>query len=464
MIPVHSAQTIRDAEQLFFATHPGIDLMGRAAAGVALAAAELIGSGGRILVVVGPGNNGGDGLFAAAQLGGQGYQVQLWLAAGRCHEEGLAAALAAGAVVVDFDDAQGAVAAADLVIDAYTGIRGRPGLPQDVALVSHACRQHGVLVLAVDIPSGLDADAPELGECFRANRTVTFASLKLAHVAQPAAGACGGVEVVDIGLQLPEPGLLRLADADFSAWWPAPGPTDDKYSRGVLRLDTGSAAYPGAAVLGALGATHSGAGMVRYVGPARDLVLQSCPSVVCHEGRVQAQAVGSGWGGPDPTRLAKAVSIGVPTVFDAEALIGLPESLPNNSLLTPHAGELARLLDVSRAEVEADPLGAATEAALRHQCAVLIKGATQYVAFPGSVPIVVPPGTAWLAQAGSGDVLAGVAGTLLAAGLPAQRAGALAAALQALASQADVGPTPPGRLAERFSSHIGLVARNRTNL
>ena len=248
---------------------------------------------------------------------------------------------------------------------------------------------------------------------------------------------------------------------EIAAWWPVPGAESHKYTRGVVGIDAGSPQYPGAALLAIAGALGAGPGMVRYLGSApRDLVVGRFPSVVLADGQVQAVVAGSGWGalaeaGP---RLREAMERRVPLVIDADALRLLPADLPAETLLTPHAGELARLLGVERGEIEADPVAAAVLAAERFKATVLLKGAVQPVASPdGSVRLALP-GPAWTAQAGSGDVLAGACGTLLAAGLPAGRAGLMAASLQALTASRFPGPYPPDVQASRFPEVVwGLV-------
>ena len=248
---------------------------------------------------------------------------------------------------------------------------------------------------------------------------------------------------------------------EIAAWWPVPGAESHKYTRGVVGIDAGSPQYPGAALLAIAGALGAGPGMVRYLGSApRDLVVGRFPSVVLADGQVQAVVAGSGWGalaeaGP---RLREAMERRVPLVIDADALKLLPADLPAETLLTPHAGELARLLGAERGEIEADPVAAAVLAAGRFGATVLLKGAVQPVASPdGSVRLALP-GPAWTAQAGSGDVLAGACGTLLAAGLPAGRAGLMAASLQALTASRFPGPYPPDVQASRFPEVVwGLV-------
>lgn len=443
MRPVSAAQAIREAEAEYFASHPGIDLMARAASHVAEQADAMLGERGRVLAVAGPGNNGGDALFAAAVLAARGHQVGYWLVTGRGHEDGLAAAHDSGCTEWSAAEAFAEVGTTSLVIDGLTGIGGRPGLPPGVTGFADHCRQHGVPVLSIDLPSGLEADSCLASASFTATRTLTFAAEKLCHVARPAADRCGEVVVADIGLTLEEPSVWRAEESDLAASWPVPDSRSDKYSRGVVGVDTGSSHYPGAGVLGVLGALCSGAGMVRYLGPARAEVIAAAPSVVGADGRVQALVVGSGWGSPEEDRFRSACERDVPLVVDAEALCHLPGPIHAGSLLTPHAGELARLLGVRRADIEADPLPHVRAAARQHGVTVLLKGASQYVAEPGGKVTVAVPGPAWTAQAGSGDVLAGICGTLLAAGLEPGPAALAAAGLQALTAAAHPGPHPP---------------------
>jgi len=264
----------------------------------------------------------------------------------------------------------------------------------------------------------------------------------------------------------PAPSVKKMSLRTWRSAWPAPTAGDDKYSRGVVGVDTGSARYPGAAVLSTLGALRAGAGFVRFCGTpsARDALLARCPSVTFGTGRVNAWVLGCGWDEDEMNvaRLASRLADGVPCVLDAGALwvigaalesLGL-DHLPKDCLLTPHAGELARLLGVGRALVTADPIGHVRQAAGRLGAAVLLKGAEQFCAAPDGRVVMAVPGPAWTAQAGSGDVLAGAAGTLLAAGLPGQEAGLAAASLQALAASQNPGPWSPDQLADRFPSVI----------
>ncbi|RMB58354.1 NAD(P)H-hydrate epimerase [Tessaracoccus antarcticus] len=455
MRTVATASHLRAAEEKVFSEQPGVDLMSRAADAI-VSVARVIAPSGPVVVAVGPGNNGGDGLYAAAALAGD-RDVLVWLAMGTGHEAGLHAADEAGCRQVDAAEATESLTDASLVIDAVLGIGGRAGLPEHLAMFVDAVDALGVPVLAVDLPSGLDTDSGAAHPSFRADCTVTFAAPKPCHVVGEASERCGDLVVVDIGVPVPDTGVFVAEESDVARWWPVPGPDSHKYTRGVVGLDTGSSHYPGAALLGCAGALHAGPGMVRYLGGApQGLVVSRFPSVVMADGRVQAMVLGSGWGDLEDAaeRLAGALSRGVPLVLDADALSLLPADLPPGSLLTPHAGELARMLGVQRHEVDADPMGKAREAASRFGATVLLKGGTQYVATPSGTVTIAVRGPAWTGQAGSGDTLAGACGTLLAAGLEADRAAILGASLQAITASRHPGPHPPDVLASFFPDVI----------
>ena len=478
MRDIYSVETIRAAEEATGELLASGVLMQRAASGLASAIMrELRGPGRgsacgrlrgrRVLVAVGSGNNGGDALWAAVRLLRRGVRVSAWRCGSRVHEQGWDAFVAAGGRDVDAVGALGALPDADLVVAGVLGIGGRAGLRPEVALFADACADAGVPVVAVDLPSGLEADACRAEVSFRASLTVTFGGLKACHVLEPARTRCGRVEVVDIGLHPGEPMLRQWEPADLAAAWPAPGPTSDKYSRGVVGIDTGSKRYPGAAVLSTGGAVHAGAGMVRYLGSATEAVVAAFPNVVTASGRVQAHLIGSGWGdrADGPEVVSAKLDDGVGVVVDADAIALVKgRRLGRGVLLTPHAGELARLLGVDRSAVEAEPAGHARWAASETGATVLLKGATQYVATPdGNVTLAVP-GPAWTAQAGSGDTLAGIAGALLAAGLSARDAALAGASIQAEVAHAFPGPLPPQELAQRIGQVVGqllAVARDR---
>jgi len=247
----------------------------------------------------------------------------------------------------------------------------------------------------------------------------------------------------------------------LSTKWPRFPVEADKYARGVVGIDTGSDRYPGAAVLTVLGALNAGAGFIRFTGPAaREAILARTPSVTFGDGRVDAWVAGSGWDDADPgtpERWQRVIAAGRPVVVDAGALSLAVDGAPDGSLLTPHAGELARLLGVTRDEVEADPAGMAVRAAQEFRVTVLLKGHRQIVATPGGKATEPYEGSPWLARAGSGDVLAGVAGTLLAQTKDPELAGLLAAALQAYSSIQHPGPYPPDRAAEFLPEDLGGI-------
>lgn len=469
----YTVAQIRAAEAQAFARLGPDALMQAAAAGLASAILRLLRDhrrrayGAKVLLVVGSGNNGGDALFAGAILARRGVQVRAWQCGPRWHEAGVQAFLAAGGRPADRGLAETWVQSGDLIVDAVAGIGSRPGLSEGLAAFAALCSSSAVPVVAVDLPSGVAPEPPfSTAPSFRADLTVTFGGYKLCHLLEPTRSLCGEISLVNLDLELPEPEVIGWEDDDVSAVWPVPDATGDKYRRGVVGLDTGSPAYPGAAVLSAAGALGVGAGMVRHFGPpvVGERVLNSFPNVVLGQGRVQALVLGSGWGDrKDRGVVARAVAAGVPLVVDADALGHLPPKGHPGVLLTPHAGELARLLQIDRAQVETDPLQAVGAAAGRTGCTVLLKGATQYLAEPGLGQIrLAVPGPAWAAQAGSGDVLAGACGALLAAGLSAPEAGLAAASLQAMVGGRFPGPTSPQTFADLAPGLIGAQIADKS--
>lgn len=449
MISAYTGTQVRAAEEPLLAAGLGDVLMQRAAHGLANAVIRGLQDRGRriygcrVVVLTGKGNNGGDGLYAAAVLAARGMRTTAVLTAGSAHQSALAAFERAGGRCEQLTDAAlGALSAeaagADVVIDAILGTGADGGLRGTAAhlveTVTRAldARAEPALVVACDLPSGVDSDTGEVVHpLLPAQLTVTFGGAKAGLLADPGADFAGHVQVVPIGIEehLPWPAVRRLEAADVARLLPRPGRRAHKYSRGVLGVVAGSTDYPGAAVLACRGALASGVGMVRYLGPpdVADLVRQSCPEVVCSGGsvadsRVQAWLVGSGVGPGDEEQLQRArdaVSSGLPTVADAGALPALPDVLAPQVVLTPHAGELASLLQrlggpEDRAAVEAGTLGAVRRAAGLTEATVLLKGATTLVASPFQDFYSQAEGTPWLATAGSGDVLAGIIGALLA--------------------------------------------------
>ncbi|MEV0842611.1 NAD(P)H-hydrate dehydratase [Actinocatenispora sera] len=458
---------VRAAEQALMATVPDGALMQRAAAGLAVRAAGLLADRGvyssRVLLLVGAGNNGGDTLFAGARLARRGAQVRALLLAGEhTHAAGLADFRAAGGRLVD--EVSGPV---DLVLDGIVGIGGRPGLRPDALAAVRAVAGAGAPVLAVDVPSGVDVDtgaAP--AESVWADVTVTFGTYKPCLVVGPAAPRAGLVELIDIGLALylptapvaeadgpsgwsvsPALPALSVPDADdIAAIWPVPVPSSDKYTRGVVGVATGSEAYSGAAVLSVGGALAGPAGFVRYAGHAADHVRRAWPPAVIADrvgdaGRVQAWVVGSGLGTDVRAKgeLRAALAADVPVCVDADGLtlladdpVGWLADRTAPTVLTPHDREFARL---AGAEPGDDRPAAARELAARLGVTVLLKGDRTVVASPDGRCLVNSTGTAVLATAGSGDVLSGLLGSLLAAGLPAERAAIAAAFAHGLAGR-----------------------------
>ncbi|MDU8995173.1 NAD(P)H-hydrate dehydratase [Streptomyces mirabilis] len=459
MRTAYSVETVRAAERELMARLAEGALMQRAAAGLAAACADLLGRvyGSRIVLLVGSGDNGGDALYAGARLARRGAGVTaVLLVPERTHGAGLAALRRAGGTVAGSGAAEELILRADLVVDGIVGIGGKGGLrPEAVPLAAYAADSRAAVV-AVDLPSGIEADTGEvLGTAVRADLTVTFGTHKPGLLIDPGREYAGSVRLVDIGLELPEEAELEaLQHVDVAARLPVPGAESDKYRRGVVGIAAGSARYPGAAVLAVSGALRGGAGAVRYVGPAADAVISRFPETLVSDqgparaGRVQAWVVGPGVG-DDASAVAQVLGADVPVLVDADGLRLADRSAVRArtapTLMTPHAGEAAALLGVSRESVEGARLSSARELALRYGATVLLKGSTTLVADPaGGAVRVNPTGTAWLATAGSGDVLSGLAGSLLAAGLSALDAGSVGAYLHGLAGRLAADGAPLG--------------------
>jgi ADP-dependent NAD(P)H-hydrate dehydratase / NAD(P)H-hydrate epimerase len=445
-------------------------LMQRAAAGLAAVCAGLLPRvyGSRVVVLAGSGDNGGDALYAGARLARRGAQVVAVAAGSRVHEGGAGALRAAGGQVTGPGDArlEPTVHAADLVLDGLLGIGGRGGLrePQaTLAALAEKARGSGTTVVAVDLPSGVDADTGEVtGAAVRADVTVTFGTWKTGLLIDPGAAHTGLAHLVDIGLapHLPAPATTAYAAADVAALLPRPGRESDKYRRGVLGIVAGSDRFTGAAALAVGGALRGGAGMVRLVtAPAAAAVVrQHWPEAVITvtgesgdaveaAGRVQAWLAGPGMGTDEParSRLVAVLATDMPVLVDADGLTLAarePELVAGRraaTLLTPHAGELARLLRADPATVTARRAEHARAAAAAYGCCVLLKGSTTVIA-GGEGPLLVnPTGTGWLATAGTGDVLAGLAGALLAQGLDVGEAAAAAAYLHGISARYAAG-------------------------
>jgi len=508
----HAVADVRAAERELMARSPDGALMQRAAAGLAAVCADLLDPvyGSRVVVLAGSGDNGGDALYAGAQLARRGAAVTALTTSSRLHEGGAAALRAAGGRLIpaasgpahisnpagtsglaggggpagsDGQPAAGGLSAAameligraDLVVDGMLGIGGQGGLREPAAALAAAAADGPGVVVAVDLPSGVDADTGEVaGAAVRADVTVTFGTWKPGLLIDPAASLAGTAELIDIGLGpcLGPPAVTALQAADVAGLLPRPGAESDKYRRGVLGVVAGSTRFTGAATLAVGGALRGGAGMIRLVSAAHaaEIARQHWPEAVITvvgrdtdpagglatagavpaaeavgaAGQVQAWVAGPGMGTDDDaaTLLASVLASDLPVLVDADGLTIaahqralLRRDAP--TLITPHAGELARLLGTDRDAVEARRLAHARQAADGLGVTVLLKGSTTVIAGPhGTGPVLVnATGTSWLATAGSGDVLSGLAGALLAQGLSPAEAGAAGAYLHGLAGR-----------------------------
>ncbi|MDG4763730.1 NAD(P)H-hydrate dehydratase [Solwaraspora sp. WMMD406] len=462
MIPVWRVADVRNAEKALMATVPPGTLMQRAAAGLARRCALLLAErggvyGARVLLLVGSGDNGGDALYAGARLARRGARVSaLLLRPQRVHADGLTALLAAGGRTTDDPGTP-----SDLVVDGITGIGGSGGLREPAASAVASAVRSGAPLVAVDVPSGVTVDTGGLPEpvgggngtttVVSADVTVTFGCLKPALLVGPAATYAGQVDLVDIGLTpwlRGDPAFQVPDRADVARWWPRPGPAAEKYNRGVVGVATGSATYPGAAVLSVGGALAGPTGLVRYAGGAAEQVLAHHPSViatgrVADAGRVQAWVCGSGLGGgaAAAAELRAVLAAPVPVVLDADALTMIVDGTWSDLLrdrraptvVTPHDREFARLAGQAPGD---DRVGAALRLAAWMQATVLLKGDRTVVAHPDGRAFVNTTGSPALATGGTGDVLAGLLGSLLAAGLPPERAALAAAYAHGLAGRA----------------------------
>ncbi|GAA3672465.1 bifunctional ADP-dependent NAD(P)H-hydrate dehydratase/NAD(P)H-hydrate epimerase [Arthrobacter ginkgonis] len=498
MIPAYTGSQVRAAEQPLLDAGRGPALMGQAAFGLAHHTMDLLRTergrvyGSSAAALVGTGNNGGDALFALALMAKRGVACTAILTGEKAHPGGLAALRKAGGKLVRTDhpvgsrprsrvnrwrEANQVIAGADVLIDAVvgTGARGAVELPR----VSP-----GTLVVACDLPSGVDADTGEAhGGVLPADLTVTFGALKVGLAVGEGRLLAGRVEVVDIGLgpHLGKPELRLLEPKDAVRTLPRPAQSVHKYSRGVLGVVAGSAQYPGAALLTATAAVNTGLGMLRTVSAPEvgPLLAQRVPEAVPAQdttAHVQAWAVGPGIG-EDPLQAkntAEAIGTGQPCVVDASALRTFqPEQGHGRLVLTPHAGELEDLLNraglrVDRTAIERDPLRWARWAAVGYSSVVLLKGPTTVCVSPDGYAIVVSAGGPELATAGSGDVLTGIIGALLAV-QPVQlaphdlvRLAATAAMIHGTAGRlAGPGPFGASGLAEAVPEALALVRQGQ---
>ena len=468
---VYTADSIRAAEAPLLTSLPEGELMRRASYGLALHAVKEIRRikgnvyGSHVVLIVGAGNNGGDTLWAGTYLRRKGAAVTaILLNPERTHKAGLTAFRAAYGNVISFSDTAvsgnvenadlvSAIKTADLALEGIVGIGGHGPLRESAAAIINALEEASVPIMSVDIPAGIDPDTgvrhhPHVHPM----ATVTFGALKPCRIL--AGPYCGRVSLVDIGLDLnaETPAMQVLSDEDVAAQWPIPGSTDNKYTTGVVGICAGSHKYPGAALLSVAGATHASSAMVRYAGSATDLVLFHQPDTICvtspkHAGHVNAWAVGPGIGTDENAykRLRWILKQDVPVVVDADAITLIsrfPELMDYRpegaaTLVTPHTGEFLRLcsaysaasqylLPQSTTDIEQMGCSAAVTAcreAWKNQginLSILLKGRATYIA--GSEGIYAEDtGSSWAATPGSGDVLTGIVGALVAHGAVAGR-------------------------------------------
>jgi hydroxyethylthiazole kinase-like uncharacterized protein yjeF len=363
MRQAHAVSDVRTAEDTLMETVPDGALMQRAAAGLAAICAQLLGRvyGSRVAVLAGTGANGGDALYAAARLARRGARVTVIQTGSHLYEGGWNALKRAGGRLTEDagQAAANALAEADLVLDGILGIGGRGGLREpaaNLAGLAERARAAGAILVATDLPSGVDADTGVVsGAAIRADVTVTFGTLKPGLLIDPGASYAGTVELVDIGLEpalAAGPVAIALQSPDVAGLLPTPSVESDKYRRGVLGVLAGSDKYTGAAVLSVGGAIRGGAGMVRLVSSksAADVVRQHWPeAVITHldpgrpaasieaAGRVQAWVAGPGLGTGDEAEAVLEAVLGtdLPVLIDADGLTVLRR---NRELLSRAGG------------------------------------------------------------------------------------------------------------------------------
>lgn len=449
---------------------PSMVLMENAALGVVEAIAEPLAATRRaevrrVAIFCGPGNNGGDGLAIARQLDGRGYSCAVFLVLRGAEPRGdaglqLAILERLGLEIVrlgpetDLAPAIAAAAAADLIVDALFGTGLERPLEGHYAALVEALDALAVPRLAVDLPSGLDASrAAPIGPHLRADLTVTFAAPKIAHVFAPASAAVGELVIADLGfssaLVEAAPGDLHLLVAEeLAAVLFARRAESHKGDHGHALIVAGSPGKSGAAILAARAAVRAGAGLVTAAVPAPLLEVVDGGSLesmtlglaATAEGTLaraavaqvleaaegkQAVALGPGLGPGSETAAAireLVLALPLPLVLDADGLnafsgrAGELRGRPAPTVLTPHPGEMARLLGTTSAEVQADRLGAARRGAELTGAVVVLKGSQSLIAEPGGALAVNPTGNPGMASGGTGDVLSGVLAGLLAQG------------------------------------------------
>ncbi len=416
--PILTAAQMRAAEDVVIASGTSVDvLMERAGAAVAEAAYRF-GGGRRVLVLCGPGNNGGDGYVAARILKAQGVDVKV----AALREPRAPAALRAWALWTDSVSTLADAQHAPVLIDALFGTGLARPLEEDVIAEVARLSTHAFSI-GVDLPSGVNTDdGSDLGAT-ATDLTLALGSLKPAHLLHPAAGKCGAVRVADIGLAI-DSAMHAIAQPRLSA----PGPEDHKYKRGMVVVIGGAMA--GAAQLALMGAQRAGAGYVVLTGhstPRSSAVVTRPCAIALDDPRVGALVIGPGLGRTASARadLDRALESAHPLVLDADALTLLSDGdldtlkkRPFPVILTPHHGEFSARFG----EMTGSKIDRAHAAAARFGGTIIFKGADSVVASHDGRIAVAANAPHWLASAGTGDVLAGIAGAMLARGLDAHDA------------------------------------------
>jgi len=468
---------------------PGIELMERAGRAVADAVSANHPAGARITVVAGPGNNGGDGFVAARLLADRGCRVTVMLVGEFARRKG-DAELVAKAWQGGVTDDPGHLATADVLIDALFGAgldRPIEGAPRAVIETMNAL---GKPIVAVDLPSGINgASGAVMGVAVQATATVTFFRKKPGHLLLPGRMHCGAITVADIGIAASA--LTRIAPNTFentpAVWrshFPVPKLDGHKYSRGHAVVVSGPLWSTGAARLAARGALRAGAGLVTIASPREALSVNAATNLaimvrpvdgaaelttLLADRRLNAATIGPGIGVGEATcERVLAVLAGERTVvLDADALTsfaGDPQRLTTalqarpkpNTILTPHEGEFSRYFGALDKRTQAgSKLERARLAADLTRSVIVLKGADTVVASPDGRAAIAANAPAYLATAGAGDVLSGMAAGLLAQGMPGFEAGAAAVWLHAEAASA----FGPGLIAEDLPEQLPSLYR-----
>ena len=448
MINVRTVAEVRTAEEAAFALVPEGTLMQRAAFGLSTTVLALVreargaAAGARIALLVGSGNNGGDALWAGAMLARRGCRVDAITVSERWHRQGAEALEREGGRLHAWpDDAESVlavVAEADVVVDGILGIGGAGGLRSPVHSLVAAVAAGDGFVVAVDAPSGVDADTGAVpGAAIDADVTVTFGAVKPGLVVAPGSVHCGSTVLIDIGLDFSVAPHVRVLEAiDVAEWVGEPGADSYKYRRGVVGVSAGSGPYPGAALLATGAARRANVGMTRFLDRSdgnASTVVAHFPEIVIDgsapkdQARVDAWACGPGFPGDDTDRhtVDAVLAAAVPVVLDAGALSIVADSADVRAaivdrtamslvtVITPHEGEFNRILP---GLLDSSPgrLAAAVAAAERLSAIVVLKGPGTVIAAPDGTSFVDTEGTSDLGTAGSGDVLTGLIGALLA--------------------------------------------------